>query len=61
MTEISNKGFEILGVTIEQFFQWCKENNKNKYKTESKQEFFNKILNGKLVKDENGNLVKGDK
>ena len=52
--------FEQVGVTEEDFKLWCKENNKPTYKPEIKQEFFDKIQNGLLVKDSTGKIIKKD-
>lgn len=56
-----NKAFVLAGVTIEDYLKWCKTNKKASYKKESKAEFFEKIQSKKLIKDDNGNLVKKEK
>ena len=50
--------YEICGVTEKDYKNWCELTGKPAYKSSTKQEFFNKIQNGQLVKDSNGNLLK---
>lgn len=40
-----------VGVTETDYRKWCKENNKIAYKSETKAEFFQRIQEGRLVKD----------
>lgn len=58
---MSNNAFVLAGVTKEDYLKWCKSNKKPSYKKETKTEFFSKIQNGKLTKDNKGNLVKKEK
>lgn len=50
--------YDLCGVTEEDYLKWCELTGKPSYKTSSKKEFFNRIQNGQLAKDQNGNLVK---
>lgn len=45
-----------LNITEEDYLNWCKKYNKTTYKRETKEEFFKKILDGKIVKNKNGEL-----
>ena len=49
--------FETAGVTEEEFLNWCKQNKKPSYKKEVKEEFFQKIHDGKLVKNSQNQLI----
>lgn len=51
--------FEQVGVKEEDYKKWCKNNDKNYYSKETKEEFFKLIQEKKLVKDSDGSLVKG--
>lgn len=55
---LNKQAFTIAGVTIDDYKKWCKETGKAAYKHESKEEFFARIADGRLVKDSNGKLVK---
>lgn len=47
-----NKQIKTLtGVTEEDFIKWCKENNKPVHSTYTRQYFFERIVDGRLVKD----------
>ena len=45
-----------LNITEKDYLTWCKNNKKPSYKREIKEEFFKKILDGKIIKNENGEL-----
>lgn len=50
---------KMTGITEEDYRNWCKENDRPSYKAETKQEFFEMIQNGQLVKDSStGQLIK---
>lgn len=56
---INKQCFEIAGVTEKDYLNWCRENKKSAYKASSKREFFERIQDGRLVKDSmTGQLVK---
>lgn len=55
---MSLKPFKLARVTFEEYKQWCKDNKKSFSKSEVKKEFFDKITNGKLVRDESGKIIK---
>lgn len=44
--------YKIAGVTEADYKAWCKETNHQAYKPESKTEFFARIADGRLVRDE---------
>lgn len=48
----------LVGVNDNDYRKWCKENKKPIHKTETKQEFFGRIMDGKLAKTKSGKLVK---
>lgn len=52
--------FKATGTTENDFIQWCEQNHKPKYKDSSKQEFFARIIDGRLVKKD-GKIVKQNK
>lgn len=45
-----------LNITEDDYLIWCKNNKKSSYKREIKEEFFKKILDGKIVRNKNGEL-----
>lgn len=50
--------FEQVGITEEEYKQWCKENKKPYYKSSTKTEFFKKIQEGKILKDNDKLITK---
>ena len=55
---LNKQAFEVAGVTENDYKKWCKENGKAAYKQSSKEDFFARIQDGRLVKDASGKLVK---
>ena len=55
---MNDKSFKIAGVTMSDYKKWCKETGKAAYKPETKTDFFARITDGRLIKDESGKLVK---
>ena len=55
---LNKQAFIAAGVTISEYKAWCKETGKQAYKQETKEEFFARILDGRLQRDEHGKLVK---
>lgn len=56
---LNKQAFELAGVTEAEYKRWCKENKKAAYKPSSKEEFFARIRDGRLVRDSHsGKLVK---
>lgn len=55
---MNKKCLDLAGVDENEFYKWCRENKKPTYKTESKREFFSKIQEGKLVRNEKGSIIK---
>lgn len=49
--QISKQALAIVGVTIDDYLEWCLNNNKASYKNETKKEFFTKIKEGRIVRD----------
>lgn len=45
-----------LNITEKDYLSWCKKNKRPSYKREIKEEFFKKILDGKIIKNKNGEL-----
>lgn len=55
---LNKQAFIAAGVTIDEYKKWCKDNNKQAYLQSSKEDFFARILDGRLQRDEHGKLVK---
>lgn len=55
---LNKQAFIAAGVTVAEYKLWCKETNKKAYLQSSKEEFFARILDGRLQRDERGKLVK---
>ena len=53
-----SKSFTLAGVSMSEYKKWCKDNKKPAYKSETKQEFFARIADGRLVRDESGHIIK---
>lgn len=50
---------EFMNVSNEDYLQWCKDNKKKAYKRSTKEEFFARISDGRLVKDTTtGKIIK---
>lgn len=50
--------FEAVGVTEQDYLDWCKRMNKPSYKKKTKEDFFARIADGRLVKDAHGKLIR---
>jgi hypothetical protein len=48
---MKDQAFSITKTTKAEFLEWCKENKKPAYKAETKQDFFDKVKTGRLVRD----------
>lgn len=56
---INKQAFALAGVTLAEYKRWCKDNKKAAYKQETKEDFFARIRDGRLVRDaRTGKLVK---
>ena len=55
---MNKNALKVAGVTESDFRKWCKENNKSSYKTSVKADFLARILDGRLVKDSSGKLIR---
>lgn len=53
---INKQSQKLVGITEQDFLDWCKENKKPSYKISTKREFFRNIEDGKIIRDENGKL-----
>ena len=58
MSTFNKQALAVANVTESDYKNWCKENKKAAYKQSSKEEFFARIQDGRLVKDTHGKLVK---
>lgn len=58
MVKINKQAFSLVGVTVEEYVNWCIENKRPIYNQKTKNEFFKLISDGRLVRDMNGRLVK---
>lgn len=50
-----------VGVTSKEFEDWCKKYHKKRSKQATKAEFFKKIRDGKIIRNENNELVYKEK
>ena len=48
---INKTAFELVGVSYQNYVDWCKKTNRRISSTESKREFFARIKDGKLAKN----------
>lgn len=55
---LNKQAFKLAGVTIDEYKAWCKTVNKPAYRQETKEEFFARIQDGRLVRNSEGKLVK---
>ena len=56
-----SKFFDLIGVTEEEYLQWCKDNHEPHYLTKTKRKFFNKIQGERLVRDTTEQKIKKSK
>lgn len=52
--------FEVLGITFEEYKDYCKENKIEHYRNSNKREFLRQLLDGELIKNKEGKIVKND-
>ena len=52
--------FEVLGITFEEYKDYCKENKIEHYINSNKREFLRQLLDGELIKNKEGKIVKND-
>ena len=58
---ISKQALELIGCTVEDYLQWCKDNSFPSYKENTKKEFFKRINENRIVRDtESGLLINQD-
>lgn len=48
---ISKQALELVGVTIEEYLQWCSDNKFPAYRETTKKEFFKRIQGNQIVRD----------
>lgn len=48
---INKQAFKLRGVTVEDYFKWCKDKKKTKSSTKTMEDFFTRLDEGRLVKD----------
>lgn len=53
---INNQAFELHGVTVQEYLDFCKKKNWQAYKTSSKRAFFERLDDGRLVRGSDGKL-----
>lgn len=51
----------LVGVSEEEYIDWCKETGRRHSLLKTKREFFERIREGKLVRDKDGKLINKDK
>lgn len=54
---ISKQALEMFNVDYEEYLIWAKENNKNIYLNETKEEFFRKLKDKILIRNEKTNKL----
>ena len=52
--------FEVLGITFEEYKDYCKENKIEHYRKSNKREFLRQLLDEELIKNKEGKIVKND-
>lgn len=55
---LNKEAFKLVGVSETEYLKWCKDNKKPAYLTSTKKDFFARIRDGRLARDQYGNLVK---
>lgn len=56
---MKQQSFRLTGTTEQDYETWCAETGNPAYKKESKEKFFNLVINKKLVRDEiTGKLIR---
>lgn len=55
---LNRQAFIAAGVSIDEYKKWCKLVGKPAYKESTKRDFFERIMDGRLQRDEHGKLVK---
>lgn len=58
--KISKRALDYLKVEEKDYILWCKKNKKKDWLASSRKEFCNKIINNKLIKDKDGNIIEKD-
>lgn len=48
---ITQQALDIVGVTYDEYIEWCENTGKMPYKKSVRKEFFQKIFEGRLVRD----------
>ena len=56
--KINKQAFELLGITLEDYLEWCKDNNMSAYASKTKTEFFRKVQINQIVKDKKTGKLK---
>lgn len=54
---ISKQALELVGCTVEDYLQWCRDNNQPSYKETTKKEFFKRISENRIVRDSSTGLL----
>lgn len=55
---VNQQAFALVGVTNEDYLAWCNDKNKIPYKAKVRKEFFEDILNDRIVRDsKTGKLI----
>lgn len=56
--KLNKQALKLYNVTNEDYLQWCKTWKKAAYKPSTKEDFFTRLREGRLIKDVNGKLVR---
>ncbi len=56
--KINKQAFELIGVTLEDYLEWCKDNNKPSYAKKTKVKFFDLVKSKQIVRDKDTGKLK---
>lgn len=51
------QGFDLIGVTQEEFVEYCKRHNVSPSQSSTKRKFFRRVAMGKIIRNEKGVIV----
>lgn len=55
---ITQQALDIVGISYDDYLQWCTDNHRPPYKKKTRKEFFERIKDGKIAKDKKtGELI----
>jgi len=54
---INKQALELVGVTVDEYLQWCSSSNFPSYRESTKKEFFKRINENRIVRDTKTGLL----